>query len=80
MAYNLSLSKDQLSIYVKSMDSAARVIASQITNSQNAIAALRNALPDLQRLNEELLKLDVIIDAEDKKDAGSAQVPRETQD
>ena len=67
MTYKLELTKERLDIHIKSMDSAIRLLGAQLSNSQNGPLALKQTLPDLIKLNEELMELDKLIDSQTEK-------------
>lgn len=65
--YTLELDKEQVKTYVVGLDSSIKLIANQLLQ-QNAPTALRTLLPQLISINDELTKLDKIIDETDKKE------------
>ena len=60
--YNLELNKERIARYIRGLDSSIKIIAAQLQQSNNSALALRNLLPELIKLDEELQFLDSIID------------------
>lgn len=64
--YNLSLSKDRIIIYVTGLNSSIQVIAGELIKSNNPALTLRQLLPQLLNISDELINLDNLIDRTDK--------------
>lgn len=70
--YSLTLTEDQLKTYVTGLDSSIKLIAAQLSQGNSAVT-LRNFLPSLINLNQELLNLDKIIDEQNKEAKDNSQ-------
>lgn len=62
--YKLELDKARLSVYITGLDSSIKLIANRLAQ-QNSALALRELLPKLIELNNELSGLDKLIDDTD---------------
>lgn len=69
--YKLELTRERLLTYVAGLDSGIKLIAQQLLQ-QNSPLALRELLPKLTKINEELQYLDKLIDETDKQTAGAS--------
>lgn len=60
---NIELSEERLKIHVRGLDSSIRLMGQQLAQSPNGPLTLKNLLPDLIILSQELDQLDKDIDA-----------------
>jgi hypothetical protein len=70
--YKLELSEEQIKLYVAGLDSAVKLIAQQLLQGNSALV-LKQLLPKLIEINNELQNLDQIIDStKDKQIANNS--------
>lgn len=74
--YVLNLTEERLKLYITGLDVYIKHIGSQLMQNNSAIS-LRNLLPQLTAINNELLNLDVLIDETDKKTNVVDLVPKQ---
>lgn len=68
MTYTLVLTEDRLQIYIKSLDSSIKLMGQQLAQATNGPLALKNLLPQLIIISQELdqLNKDIGQDSKDK--------------
>ena len=69
MTYKLELTKERLALYVNGLDSSVRLLAQQIATHQSAGLALKELLPRLMQVHQELDELQKLVAEQEKPKA-----------
>lgn len=78
--YDLSLTKEQLVVYVTGLDSSIKLICQQIIQSQQSGLILKQLLPKLQEIDKQFQFLQEIVDKTEEgmlKSNGKLEIPND---